>query len=235
MAIKSVLESLDGVAESIAALYTKGADGKYYLEVEGLVPKSKLDEFRDTNVKLMKDMEKFKDIDPVKYRELAETARKIQEKEWIEKGEIDKVVEQRVALMREDFTQKEVTYKTSNEAMSRQLESLLIDNQVRDAATKLGVRASAVDDVLLRAKAVYRVKDGVATPVDSKGQVIYGKDGTNPMAVTDWVGSLKQTAEHLFQGSTGGGAGGSNTGGTGGANLTSVQKIAAGLAQMNGG
>jgi len=235
MALKSVLENLDGIAEPIAALYTKGADDKYYLEVEGLVPKSKLDEFRETNIKLMKDMEKFKDVDPVKYRELAETARKIQEKEWIDKGEIDKVVEQRVALMREDFIQKESSLKAANEAMSRQLESLLIDNQVRDAATKLGVRPSAVDDVLLRAKTVYRVIDGVATPVDSKGQVIYGKDGTNPMTVADWVGSLKQSAEHLFQSSTGGGASGSNSSGASGANLTSVQKIAAGLAQLKGG
>lgn len=235
MALKSVLDNLDGVDESIAKLYTKGADGKYHLEVEGFVPKSKLDEFRETNVKLMKDMEKFKDIDPVKYRELAETARKIQEKEWIEKGEIDKVVEQRVATMRGDFETQINTFKTSNEAMSRQLEGLLIDNEVRAAATKLGVRASAVDDVLLRAKAVYKVKDGVATPVDSKGQVIYGKDGASPMAVTDWVGSLKQSAEHLFQTSSGGGAGGSGSSGGGGANLSSVQKIAAGLAALNKG
>lgn len=234
MGLKSVLDSLDGVEEAIAKLYTKNADGKYYLEVEGLVSKAKLDEFRDTNVKLMKDMEKFKDIDPVKYRELSETYRKIQEKEWIEKGELDKVVEQRVSTMRGDLEGKIKEYKQSNESMSKQLDSLLIDNEVRAAAIKSGVRPSAVDDVLLRARAVYKVKDGVATPFDDKGQVIYGKDGANPMVINDWVGSLKQSADHLFQGSNGGGAPGNNSGGvSGGANLTSVQKIAAGLAQLN--
>lgn len=235
MALKGVLETLDGVDESIAKLYAKGADGKYHLEVDGMVSKDKLDEFRTKNIALMKDMEKFKDVDPVKYRELAEQHRKIQEKEWIDAGEIEKVVEQRVANMRGDYETQITTVKASNEAMSRQLEGLLIDNEVRAAATKLGVRASAVDDVLLRAKAVYRVKDGIATPVDSKGQIIYGKDGTSPMAVTDWVGSLKQSAEHLFQTSSGGGASGSGSGGGGGANLSSVQKIAAGLAALNKG
>lgn len=232
MTIKAILDSIDGLEPAIASLYTKGDDGKYTLAVDGMVPKSKLEEFRETNIRLMKDMEKFKDIDPVKYRELSETHRKIQEKEWIEKGEIDKVVEQRVNLMREDFTTKEKNLLTQNEAMSRQLESLLIDNEVRSAATKLGVRPTAVDDVLLRAKTVFKVKDGVATPMDSQGNTIYGKDGTNPMSVGDWVDSLKQSADHLFTPSNGGGA----QGGAGGANLTNlspVQKIAAGLAAQN--
>lgn len=234
MALKYSLDSIEGLDENISKLYEKGSDNKYYLQVDGAVSKAKLDEFRETNVRLMKDMEKFKDIDPTKYRQLAEEHRKIQEKEWIEAGEIDKVVEQRVASMREDFNTKEAAYKTSNEAMSRQLEGLLIDNEVRAAATKLGVRATAVDDVLLRAKAIYRVKDGVATPVDPKGQTIYGKDGINPMSIPDWVGSLKQSADHLFQSSSGGGAGGGAGGAGGGANLSSVQKIAAGLKSRNG-
>lgn len=233
MALKGVIDTLDGIDESTAKLYTKTSDGKFVLDVEGMVPKSKLDEFRDTNVKLMKDMEKFKDIDPVKYRELAETHRKIQEKEWIEKGEIDKVVEQRVATMKGDLESKINEYKSSNESMAKQLDSLLIDNEVRSAAIKSGVRPSAVDDVLLRARAVFKVQNGVATPFDSKGQVIYGKDGSNPMAINDWVGSLKQSADHLFQGSNGGGAQGGGAGVSNGANLSSVQKIAAGLNQLN--
>lgn len=236
MKLKASLDSLDGVDESIAKLYEKGEDGKFHLYVEGLVPKSKLDEFRDTNVRLLKDMEKFKDVDPTKYRELLLEHQKIQEKEWIEAGELDKVVNQRVATMRAEFETKENEYKKSNESMSRQLESLLIDNEVRAAATKLGVRPTAVDDVLLRAKTIYSIKDGVVTPKNSKGEVLYGKDGTTPMPITEWVDSLKKSADHLFVPSNGGGAPGSGsiTPG-GGANMTPTQKIAAGLAQRAGG
>lgn len=231
MALKGVLDSLDGVDQTIAQFYSKGDDGKYRLSVEGMVDKSKLDEFRDTNVRLMKDIDKFKDVDPVKFRELAEEHRKIQEKEWIEKGELDKVVAQRVATMQTDFSAREKELSTVNESMSKQLESLLIDNEVRSAATKLGIRPSAVDDVLLRAKTVYKVKDGAATPFNDKGEMVYGKDGVNPMAVSEWVGSLKGTAEHLFTPSTGGGANG-GVANNNSPNLTSIQKITAGLAVM---
>lgn len=231
MGLKGVLETLDGVDESIAKLYSKGADGKFTLEVEGFVPKARVDEFREKNIALMRDMEKFKDVDPEQYRKLAEEHRKIQEKEWIEAGDLDKVVAQRVATMQTDFATRENSLKQSNETMSRQLESLLVDNEVRAAAIKLGVRPSAVDDVLLRAKTIYKVKDGVATPISPKGEVIYGKDGTSPMPVSDWVDSLKQSAEHLFQPSQGGGSQG-GTGGAGNANMSSVDKIAAGLAKL---
>lgn len=234
MKLKAMLESLEGIDESIAKLYEKGEDGKFHLSVDGMVPKSKLDEFRDTNVRLLKDMEKFKDVDPTKYRELLAEHQKIQEKEWIEAGELDKVVNQRVASMRAEFETKESDYKKSNESMTRQLESLLIDNEVRAAATKLGVRPTAVDDVLLRAKTIYSIKEGQVTPKDAKGQVLYGKDGVTPMPITEWVDSLKKSADHLFIPSNGGGAQGSGSSGPMNSNLTPTQKIAAGLSQRAG-
>ena len=229
MKLKAIMDSLDGLDENLAKLYTKREDGKFILEVDGLVDKSKLDEFRTTNVKLMKDLEKFKDVDPVKYTELMTEHRKIQEKEWIEAGEIDKVVEQRVTQMRTDFETREAGYKTNAQVMTAQLEKLLIDNNVREAATKMGVRPTAVDDVLLRARTMYKVKDGNAVPFNAKGEIVYGKDGTSPMAISDWVESLKGTADHLFTPSSGGGSQGGAIPGNGTANLTATQKIAQGL------
>lgn len=234
MKLKATLKTLDGVDEAIAALYEKGDDGNYHLSVDGMVSKDKLDEFRNKNIELLKDMEKFKDVDPTKYKSLMEEHRKIQEKEWIEAGEIDKVVNQRISTMREEFQTKEADYVKSISTMNTRLESLLIDNEVRSAATKSGIRPSAVDDVLLRAKTIYSIKDGVAVPSDSKGQVIYGKDGVTPMAINEWVDSLKKSADHLFTPSNGGGAPGSSTGGNNGVPLTATQKIAAGLAARNG-
>lgn len=229
MKLKAIIDSLDGLEDHIASLYTKREDGKYALEVEGLVDKSKLDEFRNTNVKLLKDLEKFKDVDPAKYAELVNEHRKIQEKQWIEAGDIDKVVEQRVTQMRTDFESRETGYKTNLQSMTAQLEKLLIDNNVREAAIKQGVRPTAVDDVLLRARTMFKVKDGNAVPFNDKGEVVYGKDGVNPMAITDWVESLKGTADHLFVPSSGGGAAGGAVPGRTTSNLTATQKIAQGL------
>lgn len=229
MKLKFKLDTLEDLDATIAALYEQAADGDYYLSVDGAVGKDKLDEFRNNNVKLLKDLEKFKDVDPAKYQELLALAKKQQEKQLIDAGEIDKVVEQRVGEMKSTYENQLKTLTEQNSVAQRQLESLLIDNAVRDAAVKSGVQPTAVDDVLLRAKATFKIKDGNAVPVDAQGNVVYGKDGTSPMSVVDWTTGLKKQAPHLFQGSQGGGAQGSGKGNVDTSKLTSAQKIAQGL------
>jgi len=229
MKLKFKLDTLEGLDAAIAGLYEQGADGAYYLSVDGAVDKSKLDEFRNNNVKLLKDLEKFKDVDPAKYQELLDLSKKQQEKKLIDAGELDKVVEQRVGEMKSTYENQLKTLTEQNSVAQRQLESLLIDNAVRDAALKSGVQATAVDDVLLRAKATFKIKDGSAVPVDAQGNVVYGKDGTSPMSVVDWTSGLKKQAPHLFQGSQGGGAQGSGKGNVDTSKLSSAQKIAQGL------
>lgn len=229
MKLKFKLDTLEGLDAAIATLYEQGADGAYYLSVDGAVGKDKLDEFRNNNVKLLKDLEKFKDVDPAKYQELLALAKKQEEKKLIDAGEIDKVVEQRVGEMKSTYESQLKTLTEQSSVAQRQLESLLIDNAVRDAAVKSGVQPTAVDDVLLRAKATFKIKDGNAVPVDAQGNVVYGKDGTTPMSVVDWTTGLKKQAPHLFQGSQGGGAQGSGKGIVDTSKLTSAQKIAQGL------
>ena len=229
MKLKFKLDTLEGLDAAIAALYEQGADGAYYLSVDGAVGKDKLDEFRNNNVKLLKDLEKFKDVDPAKYQELLALAKKQEEKKLIDAGEIDKVVEQRVGEMKSTYEGQLKALTEQNSVAQHQLESLLIDNAVRDAAVKSGVQPTAVDDVLLRAKATFKIKDGNAVPVDAQGNVVYGKDGTTPMSVVDWTTGLKKQAPHLFQGSQGGGAQGSGKGNVDTSKLTSAQKIAQGL------
>ena len=84
MKLKFKLDTLEGLDAAIAALYEQGADGAYYLSVDGVVGKDKLDEFRNNNVKLLKDLEKFKDVDPAKYQELLALAKKQEEKKLID-------------------------------------------------------------------------------------------------------------------------------------------------------
>jgi len=60
MTLKFELDSLDGVDESIAPLYEADASGKYFLKVEGAVHKQKLEEFRNNNIKLLKERDELK-------------------------------------------------------------------------------------------------------------------------------------------------------------------------------
>lgn len=227
---KIAKDAFDKLDDNLKALYTANADGSYYLGVEGAVAKERLDEFRTNNVELQKKLDGFSGIDVDAYKKASETQRLLDEKKLLDAGEVDKVFEQRTVAMKTEHEKTVKELSTKLDSAGRQLDVLIIDNSVRENATKLGVSATAVDDVLLRARAVYRVEEGRAIPKDAQGQTIFGKDGTNPMQISDWIGGLKETAPHLFQASTGSGASGSGSGNNKQAPATSsTGKIAAGL------
>lgn len=186
--------------------------------------KGKLDEFRSNNVKLMKDMEslqsKFADVDLDQYAEMMQKARDQKDKKLIDAGKIDELVEERTKRMRKDHTKAYKSLQDENATYARQLEGLMIDASVRDHALKQGVASTAIDDVLLRAKAVFKLKDGQAVPMDAEGNVIYQAGATEPMSVDQWVKGLTESAPHLFTPSNGAGAVHGSRGGKDGTTAT---------------
>lgn len=229
MTLRYTVEKLEDVPENLRGLYAPNGN-KFTLLVDGAVGKDKLDEFRNNNIQLQQQIDKFKNIDPAKHQELLELQRKLQEEELIDKGEVDKLVNLRVTRMREELETKLNTTSGQLEQANSQLSLLLVDNVVKDAAIKNGVQPTAVDDVILRARGMYKVENGVPVPKNAKGEVVYGEDGKSPMAPDEWVKGLKKTAPHLFQGSSGGGAsGGTTVAGTDWTKLSAIEKISMGL------
>lgn len=229
MGLKLFVENLDDVSENHKSLYEQTDDGKYRLDVDGAVPREKLDEFRQNNIELLKKLEGFKNVDVQKYTKLLEIEKRINDKDLVDAGKIDEAVQSRIQSMK---TEHEGVVKDLSEKLNisnRQLESLLIDSAVRVKALELGALPAAMDDVLLRAKSAFKLVDGVAIPhVD--GKPVYGKDGVNPMSVEEWISGLSKSASHLFGKTSGGGAQGSgNVGANNSRNMSSIQKITAGL------
>lgn len=228
MTLKYIVDTLEGLDQHIAALYEQ-ADGKFRLNVEGVAPREKLDEFRNKNIDLMKQLEGFKGVDVAKYQSLLGLEKKMTDKELIEAGKVDEVVQSRIASMKAEHEQVVTQLNAQLGDSNKQLESLLIDSAVRMQAVNQKVIPSAIDDVMLRARTAFRIVDGKAVP-HSDGKPIYGKDGVNPMSVEEWISGLAKNAPHLFEGSQGGGARGSQgRGGQSSANMTATQKIAAGF------
>ena len=209
MALKFEVDDIESIGEDVRGFYTEGEGGKHYLNVEGAVSKRKIDEFRDNNVKLMKQLEEYKDIDRDEYTKLKEDALNGSK---LGKEEVDKLINDRVKTMRKQFESDNGKLQETNSTLNSQLETLLVDSAIRQASSKIGVLGSAVDDVVLRAKSVFKVESGAAVPYDRDG-IMYGKDGSSPMSTGEWVKGLKKTAPHLFEMSVGGGAGGSRAAG----------------------
>jgi hypothetical protein len=230
MALKATLDTLDGLDAPIAALYAKDeTTGKFRVAVEGLVEKSKLDEFRTNNIELANKLKTYDGIDIEAAKSASDLARQVREKELIAKGDVDTLIAERVAAMKKDYD-TQITTKTSELDMTKsQLSVLIIDNQVRANAIKNSVLPEAADDVLLRAKTIFKIVDGKAVAMDGD-KIIYGKDGVNSLTIEEWTKSLQTSAPHLFVQSTGSGAkGGGKVNGQGQA-LSSQDKIAQGLA-----
>ncbi len=223
----------EDIPEAQKGFYVQGSDGVWYLQVEGAVDKARHDEFRDNNIRLQTELDKFKGVDPAKYADLVSREQKIMDGKLVDTGKIDELVNQRTAAMKADYDGKLNALTEKLSVNNRQLETLVIDNSVREAASKLGVQPSAVDDVLLRAKTVFKVEDGKPVGKDAQGNIIYGKDGQTSIGIGDWIVGLKEQAPHLFQPSQGSGSfhNGRRDANTGGADLTPQQKIARGLEQ----
>lgn len=230
MALKYIIKDLNEVGEAVRGFYVKREDGSFVLDAEGATDKEKLNEFRQNNVELMKKLDAFKDLDPQKYAQLMETDRKLREKQLIEAGKVDEVIAERVQAMKTEHAKELKTLQDQLGVSNRQLETLLIDNAVKSAAVTHGVIPTAMDDIVLRAKTAFSIQDGRPVMKDSKGQIVYGEDGTSPMSIDSWTKQLKSSAPHLFAGYNGSGATGGRGGAVGGlANMTPTQKIAAGL------
>lgn len=102
-------------------------------------------------------------------------------------------------------------WKSKAEKAELQVRDLIIDQQVLTNFMSEKGLESAAPDVVLRAKAAFKIEDGVAIARDDRGEIIRGKEG--PITVKEWVQSLKETAPHLFPGSQGAGASGAGAGG----------------------
>ena len=67
--------------------------------------------------------------------------------------------------------------------------------------------SSALEDVLTRGRATFKVEDGRPVAYDNDGLKMYGADAITPLSVGEWLDGLSDKAPHLFNKSQGTGAG----------------------------
>lgn len=236
MALELIRESLEGLHESLHPEYKKGEDGKFHLIVNGMEDVTGL---KANNAKLLEEKKKlqerykqfdeFGDPEKVKetlarMREVEETERKLKEKELLAKGDVEEVVNQRTALMRQDhenqvkkLTGASESLTSENEKLRAQLSKAVIERGILDAVNVVGQpRKEALVDIISRGANTFKLDEsGIPVPLNQDGTTIYGKDGTKAMTMEEWAQSLLETAPHLFLESKGGGARGNVAGGDG--------------------
>lgn len=124
MALKFKIKSKDEIPAGLEAHYLE-RDGAWVLDAEGVVDKAKLDEFRTTNVALLKERDelkaRFEGIDPGEVRRLAEEKRKLEEVQAIKAGEAEKVIESRVKAARGEVEKQLAAVASERDALNARL------------------------------------------------------------------------------------------------------------------
>lgn len=234
MALAQTVDTLDKLPESQRGWYAE-ADGKFVLDLNkveiedtgGL--KTALAKERQAakeakeaaKVAVQEAMKAFEGIDPVKTRALLAKFDNEEEAALIAAGKVDDVIAKRMAKREADFQKQLEAARGEAEGAKKvasTFQSRVLDNHIRAAAAKAGIHAFAIEDALLRARAMFSLDDkGEAVQMGSDGSPVLGKDGKTPFTPTEWLESMKETAPHWFPTTgSGGGAGGSGGAGAGG-------------------
>jgi hypothetical protein len=193
-------------------------DGAFYLDAEGVVDKVRADEMRDHNIELRKQIEthtsRFEGIDPDEHRRLLEEKRKLElQAQGHKPEEIDKIVTERLKTLKADWDKQFAAVTTERDSLNTRLTTIQIDQGVITAATKRGLRPTAIPDITARARSVFKLVNGVPQAFEADGKSVrYGKDGITPMTLEEWVDAQVSDAPHLFESNAGGGAAGNGGG-----------------------
>lgn len=226
MALKAILASLDGLDEATKALYTKGEDGKYHLDVEGMVGKSKLDEFREKNVQMAKELQTLKDklaqfdgIDLKKYQELVQSFENDTERKLIKEGKIDEVFQMRLAKLQQSYEEKLKAKDTQIAQLTKERDSATQDRDTHIVTSELsraitdpesGFHPNAdriIQDQVLKN---FKYRDGKVVRVNAEGAIVFGEKG-EPATIGEFLTEIAKDHPYLVKSSSGGGA--SNNGG----------------------
>lgn len=221
MPVKFKVSKLEEVAEAQRSLYKPTAEnGFYVLDVDGAVDADQLSEFRNNNREMMRligssnitdaraKLERLKDIDPDEYARVKTELDKFKK---TGQPDVETLVTQRTTEMKAEHEKTVKKITGENSTLSDRLSKVLIDDALATAAASKGILSTAIEDVKLRGRGVFKIENGEVVALAQDGKTrLYGKNSEG-LTVTEWMDKLSETAPHLFEPNKGGGSGGGGT------------------------
>ncbi len=219
MALKFKYMSKDEVPAEHAALYVE-RDGAFVLEAEGAVDKARVDEFRTNNLTLRTQLDeltrKFEGIEPESVKQLLAEKARLEEEKLLKAGEVEKLIEKRTRAAVSEWEKRTQSAEGQLVTLTARLVETEINRSAVEAATKLGLRPTALADIQARAQKTFKIQDGTAMAFEADGKTpVSGRDGASPLSFEEWAARQVIEAPHLFESSAGSGAVGHGSGGVG--------------------
>src|SRR5262245_60398295 len=153
MALKASYKTAEEIPAEVKAFYRQDGTNGWVLDAEDMVSKKTLDEFRDNNRTLKRQVDedltpklrKYEDVGTVEdFEGLKQRSDELAEGKLVRSGKLEEAVTQRLEKVNSEH-QKELTKeRTRSDALQKQLSTLMIDNATMEAATKIGARQTAL-------------------------------------------------------------------------------------------
>lgn len=226
-----IFDSLDQIPDGLREAAKTNDLGKVVINV---VPKEKLDEFRDNNIKVVKERDDAIAV-AAKARELLGTddfeaaaasiaelrtvSQRVKDGQLVENKGLEEALQERTAKMREEYgtelskhASEAKAWKDKYAATDVKLRRTYVDRAITDVVLdeNSGVHPKALADILSRAYGVFEVSDDGKMIAKRGDATLYGSDGATPLSAKEWVLGLKEEAPYFFKGSSGGGASGAD-------------------------
>jgi len=133
-----------------------------------------------------------------------------EEAKMIKEGKIDDVINGRIDKQRTQWEAKLKAEADSNLSLKEQLESrdkvisgLVVDGAIQTTAASIeDFRGEAMEDVVARGRNVWKVEDGKAVAYGPDGNQLFNAKG-EPLAVNEWIDSMRESAPHYFRSAKG--------------------------------
>lgn len=222
--LQSVIESQEAIPEGMSEHYEE-QDGRFVLKVDGHVPKSRVDEFRNNNIKLMKEKEAIQarlaeldDLDIEQAREAMKFKEEMENQKLMDKGQFDELMKKQTDQMTKQH-EKQIKQLQENievaqrelEAKQRLLNQSVIDRNVQDALDQKPMLTTAARMLLMdRAKSTFSVDDdGKVVTKDGEGNIRFSKNGVDIYGINDYIDDYimdYQNDSSFVKPSTGGGS-----------------------------
>lgn len=218
MALPFEVDSLDSIPEPVRDQYVEADDGKFRLDLDGYEDpaglKSALDKERNEKKerdRQLREMQKRYDgIDPDKTREMLTRLEQDEEAKLIAEGKMDEVIQQRTERMRAEHErqlQQAQQQAETAKSFAEKFRGRVLSDEVRAAASEVGLVDTASRDAYLHAQTMFEVDDeGNVVAKEEAGFDTQGK----PLTLKAWLESMRDTAPHWFPQPKGSGAPGNN-------------------------